>query len=55
LGTYFAKDGGKFGKIGVAFFKATLKDDNAAKQMFTPGGPFSQDKWNVVTKNWLSS
>jgi hypothetical protein len=54
LGTYFAKNGGKFGKIAVAFFKVALKNDQQSKQMFTSSGPFTRDKWEVVTRNWLN-
>lgn len=52
LGTYFAKNGGKFGKIAVAFFKATMKNDHLSKQMFASTGHFTGDKWEVVTRNW---
>jgi hypothetical protein len=53
LGTYFAPNGGKFGRVGVAFFKAVLMDDKESRAKFGPNGTFVAEKWAIESKNWL--
>jgi hypothetical protein len=56
MGTYFQRNGGKFGKAAVAYFNAVLKGDERAKAMFssnTNDSPLVKDGWTIASKNWI--
>ena len=55
MGTYFQRNGGKFAKAAVAYFKWVLKDDHEARRMFVGENNSSalvKDGWSVTFKNW---
>jgi hypothetical protein len=52
-GTYGDLNGGKFGRLTVAYLKWIFKDDQEAKKLFLEtNSPLLQEGWNVTTKNW---
>jgi hypothetical protein len=56
VGTYFAKNGGKFGKAAVAFFNWQFKDDSKAKAYCTQRSAapsLASEHWNVTFRNFL--
>jgi hypothetical protein len=53
MGTFFDKQGGKFGKAAVAYFNWVTKDDQKAKAMFLgPQSELVKDGWSIEHKNW---
>jgi hypothetical protein len=53
IGTFFSKQGGKFGKAAVAFFEWQLKGDQGAEKLFADAAnsPLIKDGWKIETKN----
>jgi len=53
-GTYYEKQGGKFGKAAVSFFNWQMKGDKAAGQQFlnTATSPLTKDGWKIQSKGW---
>jgi hypothetical protein len=53
MGTFFDKQGGKFGKAAVAYFNWVMKGDQKAKAMFMdPQSDLKKDGWSIEHKNW---
>ncbi|QDS75397.1 hypothetical protein FKW77_002950 [Venturia effusa] len=55
MGTFFTKQGGKYGKTSVALFEWFFRGDQKYKAMWTdPGssGSMVSEKWNVTYKNF---
>jgi hypothetical protein len=55
MGTYSAKDAGKFGKAAVAFLEWQFRGNEAAKKKWLnpdADGSFVKDNWNVTSKNF---
>jgi hypothetical protein len=54
VGTYFAKQGGKFGKAAVAYFDWQFKGDKAKRASFTDlqNSELIKEHWNISSKNW---
>jgi len=47
MGTYFAEDGGKFGKAAVAYLEWQFRNDVKSKEICIGKGPGS-----LVSQNW---
>jgi hypothetical protein len=55
MGTYYATNGGKFGKAAVAFLQWQFRNDTKAKATCLDKGlpsSLSSDKWDVKYKHW---
>jgi hypothetical protein len=54
MGTYFAQDGGKFGKAAVAYLEWQFRNDAKSKAIATGKGPGSlvAQNWQVEYKNF---
>ena len=54
IGTYAQRNGGKYAKAAVEFFKLVLKDDHKAKAAFgeKSASVLAKDGWEVDSKNW---
>jgi hypothetical protein len=53
-GTYYDKQGGKFGKAAVAFFNWQMKGDKSAEgQFLNPAtSTLAQDGWKIESRGW---
>jgi hypothetical protein len=53
IGTFFSKQGGKFGKAAVAFFDWQLKGDEAAGKLFLDpvNSALTKDGWKIENRN----
>jgi len=55
MGTYYAANGGKFGKAAVAYLEWQFRNNATAKSICLDKGAassLSADKWDVKYKNW---
>lgn len=53
-GTYYEKQGGKFGKAAVAFFNWQMKGDTKAREQFlnVATSPLTKDGWKIESRGW---
>jgi len=54
-GTFFAKNGGKYGEVSVALFNWVFRGDIAGKAMWTDpnsSGSMASKGWNVTYRNF---
>jgi len=53
MGTYFEPQGGKYGKISVAFWKWQLQGDQASREVFfNKSSTIYKDGWKIDTSHW---
>jgi hypothetical protein len=55
MGTYTQRNGGKYAKAAVEYFKLVLKNDQRAKSMLVgekKNSVLIKDGWEITAKNW---